>query len=653
MKTPVFAFCFFILSLSFGLAQEIQSVPQKPTDTPRDQVIRIKTHDGGTYCYSPHFTKGYGYVLLSDCAYATPARYDVFQRISWKVNGIWMCLSAPSSVTGIDGKSTQQWDWLLIEPCSLNDANQRWVVRDSAFYTADGRFKIKDSNWYAFISKNAGDYYDHSLDMGAMKTWLDTIATPGSIAIRTFVGWSFIAYAPPQFAIYYLQNNESYRDDIKQLFYNPDNGHIAQFDYVNGRLYCMTSRQGKGDEWNWISWESCTDEVPQAKDSQYWEFFALNNNEGALRDWNGNFLRITQYGPHWGVPYTAKPEYLEKDTDNAAKSLFVFDKYVDSWNRYVNANLGDSLAFCPAPGRQSEQNLLTLGDDVQKEESGDSKRGVRSLPPSFQISEDWIRRFWQIGTTAQRGGRPLISYCGTCLLHSYQVIAELHENYLRGPLNSGGYFFDTMMGSNPFDSFRQRFPILAQRLEGTLNLADAPLRAGETDLTRTVRTRYAMALTMLSNYHITPSRLETSPREMRALVESMFASPVGTTWIVNFTMNISGGRQAHGQPVLRTEEGLLFIPTNTPSLATYESYRAHFFNSIFRDATSAIAYMTPPQGSLVGLMYLRIDNYEANPINVYLSNNNCTGLGQDRRGSLLAPISATINQCRSGRCAIQ
>lgn len=650
-----FIFVFLLaLFFSFVSAQDAQSVPQKPADTPKDQAIQIKIHDGRTYCYSPNFTKGFGYLLLSDCAYATPARYDVFQRISWKVNGAWMCLSAPSSITGINGKSTEQWDWLLIEPCSLNDANQRWIVKNNSFYTADGRFKIKDYKWYAFISKNKDDYYDHTLNIDAMKKWINTIATPGNISLRTFIGWVFVGHTPPQFAVYYIQNNQSFKDDVKQLFYNPENGHIAQFDYANGKLYCMTSKQSKRDDWNWIAWELCDDSIPKAKTAQSWEFFSLNDNEGALRDKDGNFLRVTQYGPNWGVPYTAKPEYLEKDTTNSPKSIFVFDKFVDQWDRYVNANLGDSLFYCPAPGDKANTLLTNNGNGIN-EESKAKARTLRSLPPTFQITEDWIRRFWEISTTAQSGTRPLIGLCGPCLLHSYQIVAELHQNYIRGPIHSGGYFFDTAPNTDAIASFRRRFPILAERLQQTMAFDNRPLRADESYTTRSVRIRYAMALTMFPDFHITTSRHETDERAIRNEIDEMFRSPVGTIWIVSFFIRTPAGLRGHGQPVLRTPGGLSFIPTNTPSFANnYDQYRTYFFNSIFRDTSAVISYMTASgHNTLRGFVSQRFDNYEPAPLNAYLSNNNCTGLGEDRRGNAGLPLSATINQCFSGRCVIQ
>lgn len=640
MKT----FVLFLLSMVLSLSLAQDSVPQKLADTPKDQVIKIKAHNGNTYCYSPNFTKGFGYLLLSDCNYATPARYDVFQRISWKVKNVWMCLTAPASVTGIGKQSTQTWYWLLIEPCSLNDENQRWILKDNGFHTADGRFRIKDYEWYGLISKKSSDYFDHSVRVNDMNTWLNTIAQPGTLSFKTFLGWSFVSYTPPQFAVYYIQNDESFKDDVKELFYNPENGHFAQFEPSSGKLYCMTSKHGRKNNWDWVAWEGCTDEIPQTRDGQYWEFFSLNENEGTLRDRDGNFLRVTQYGSEWGVPYTVKPEYLEKDTSNAPKSLFVFSKYVDTWNRYINANLGESLLYCPAPGNKF------------KSVSTGKTRSVRSLPPSFRITEDWIRRFWNIAITTQKGSPSHISFCGICMLHTYQMVEELHQYYLRGPLQSGGYFFNTQAGVDPFISFRQRFPELAQRLEGTLARAHMPFREGENVSSRTARAYYAMALTMLPNYRIVPSRWETNEQDIRTLLDGMFNAPVGTMWIIHFLRTdsspSSSGHFAHGQPVLRTPEGLFLIPTNAAN-ASYPDFRTYVSHSTMFDTNHAVNFLATPGEQLEALMALRVDGLYENTINMFLSNNNCTGLGDDRRGNRRFPSSLNVNQCGVGRCAIQ
>ena len=642
----------FILIL-FNSVFALDSIIQKPTDTPKDMAIKIKA-DGKTYCYSPYILKGEGYVYISDCNYATPARYDVFHRISWKVNSKWLCMSAPSSVTGIEGKATQDWDYLILRPCVMNDANQRWIINEDSFHTFDKRFKIKHYHWFAYISKNSKDYYDHVIDTQSMKPWIDTIATPPTLAFKTFVGWSYID--PPKFSMYYLQNNASYSDDMKELYYNADNGHIAQYYPDTGAMYCITSMHGKKQEWNWITWETCNDDIPKDRDNKYWEFFELNDNEGALRDRDGNFLRITQYGTHWGVPYTVKSSYLKDDTQNSPKSLFVFSPDIDKWNRYVNAALGDSLYFCPSPGgRDSNYSLNT--NKIVKKKRNDNKTNTRkikrSLPPSFTVSDAWIRRFFEIGSSSD-GGVEAIAYCGTCLLQTYQIIAELQENYIRGPIHGGGYFFDTATGTSPFPSFRSRFPNLAERLEGVASFSDIPLRAGETQSTRIRRIAYALALSMLPNYDIYPANDVSSEEDVTDSINTLLRAPVGTIWILNFLRTHGGsGLYGHAQPILRVNEGLMFIPTNTVNF-TLEEYTQLLRRHTLSSASNIYNMLTLNRSErVISFLTLQIGGRFDNPTNVYLSNRDCSGLGEDRRGSTAFPSLRTINQCTGGRCTIQ
>ncbi|WP_033108462.1 DUF1561 family protein, partial [Leptospira interrogans] len=146
------------------------SIAQKPTDQPKDKSIQVVMHDGSKYCYSPVFTKGEGYVWIDYCRDKTAkARYDVFQRISYNINNTWLCITAPETVV----KGEETWNYVNLRPCTINDPLQRWIVKDNSFWTANGRYRLKDTNWYGYISRNPGDRYDHTLD-SSMNDWVNT-----------------------------------------------------------------------------------------------------------------------------------------------------------------------------------------------------------------------------------------------------------------------------------------------------------------------------------------------------------------------------------------------------------------------------------------------------------------------------------------------
>ncbi|MFE1941053.1 DUF1561 family protein, partial [Leptospira kirschneri] len=65
--------------------------------------------------------------------------------------------------------------------------------------------------------------------------------------------------------------------------------------------------------------------------------------------------------------------------------------------------------YCPA-GKKEHYNI----------------RVKRTLPSDFQLTEEWIKRLYDIAistvTDAEASG-----ICGVCLLHTFQMLAELQE----------------------------------------------------------------------------------------------------------------------------------------------------------------------------------------------------------------------------------
>lgn len=628
-------FFFLLVGLNSILHSQSQNISQKLADDPIDRPIQVRhigAQQSDILCYAPVFTKGEGYIYLDYCTSKSVknARYDVFGRISYNIEGNWLCLSAPSSVTGINGTSTQEWDYLLLRPCVINDKNQKWRIENDSIYTADKKFKVKDYKSYAFISKNPNDYYDHKLT-GVMNDWKKRIARPGNISTKTPLGWLF--KTQDSWTLYYLQNNQSTADEVVDLYYNPENGHLAQYYKESGEMFCLTSNLQKGQEWNWASWESCIDQIDKNADkSRYWELFALNDNEGMLKDYWGNFLRVTSYGPNWGVPYTIKEDYFKQDTANSPISDFIFSYDINLWNRYTFANLQDSLEYCPAPGGKGFIKTKTK----------------RDLPPNFNLTEEWISRLYAIAqSTALQYASEKIAFCGICMLHSYQMVAEL-INY-SVPISSGGYFFDTAPNSNPFTSFRQRFPTLAQRLEQSEAFVNRNFSGNDNLATRMGRLVYGMSIGMIPQHIITPSAMLEGREQINQLLQNIIDSPIGSVFIVVFyrTNQSGSGLAGHAQPILRTQEGVRVIPTN--NISSLEDFR-NLLQPLQTTRQIRRALTLQGQRRLVLLQTLRIQRPFNNPLSVTLSQNNCTGEGEHRRGSGTLPSSATINQCSSGRC---
>lgn len=175
-------------------------------------------------------------VYITYCSYAKPARYDVFERIGFYINNTWLCLSAPSKVTGYDDEASESWNYLKLRPCAINDKNQRWAIKDNTIYSADSRFKVVHTKWYAAIAKDTKGFYTHRLT-DSMNEWINTVAKPMNLTIKTILAWTFVDSS--SWSLYYIQNNSSYAGEgaLNYLYCNPENGHIAQYYNKDGSLF--------------------------------------------------------------------------------------------------------------------------------------------------------------------------------------------------------------------------------------------------------------------------------------------------------------------------------------------------------------------------------------------------------------------------------
>ncbi|AGF74293.1 hypothetical protein BAnh1_04120 [Bartonella australis AUST/NH1] len=632
---------FFVFLFSFNplFAAPIPPTPevsQKRTDKPIDKAIRVKVHNGGEYCYAPAFVDGESYIYINDCSSSSVqfARYDVFQRVAWKVRNVWLCMTAPNSVTGVGRRATADWDYIKLRPCVINDANQRWIIKNNAFYTADGKFRVKDYKWYAYISKNKEDYYNHTLS-SEMKRWTETIATPGNMSLKTSLSWKFTGTSG--FNMYYISNDGS-KPEVFDLYYNPENGHIARYFPSAGILSCMASQQSSSEDWNWVVWSFCSDNISGIKDNGYWRIPLLVGREGPLLDYQGNFLRITQYGSNWGRPYTAKPSYLKQDTENSPKSEFVLSYDIERWNRYVMANVEDALPYCPAPGKK--QNI-----------PASKQRVKRTLPSDFQLNEEWLQRLYDIAATTP-GFISRAGACGVCFIQTFQMIAEIRDRFPDRP-RERGYFFDTALNTDPMVSLRRRYP----RLFGALELADTLYGVSISpteDITVTrVRSAAAAAQIALPNFEWERSSIATEPDDILAAIRGLLAAPVGTIWIgLSTHIMPDGSESGHAFPILRSSGGVIIIPTNiqAPSATLSAFSRLAAETNSIRGLLIRIAQSR--QGFPASFATLRLTEVTAPPLSTVISQNDCTGEGDSRRGSRELPRSSFINQCTNGRCTL-
>ncbi|WP_412059493.1 DUF1561 domain-containing protein [Leptospira interrogans] len=597
------------------------SVIQKPTDPPKDKPIKVIVSGEGKFCYGPDFSGGESYIIIEQCwqMHVMNARYDVFQRISYNINNTWLCITAPEKVI----KAEKNWDYAHLRPCTINDPLQRWTIKDNSFWTADGFYRLKNYNWYGYISRNSGDRYNHTLDP-SMNDWVNTVATPGNISIQTSIAWNLQTTEGQE--RYFIRWGGSDKNTTP-LYYNPESGHIAQYDPISGSLYCMYSQVG-GNQWNWVTWALCSDAAISKDNPAFWNVFFKTEEGGIITDYKGNLLRVTRYGSNWGVAYAAKPDFVKTDTKNSPTSLFVLDKSLLDWTRYTYSNLGKTDQYCPAG----------------KHGSIIHRRIKRTLPPDFQLTEEWIQRLYAIARSTTRQTQHS-GICGVCLLQTFQMLAELQEYHSQGPLSAGGYFFDTAPNADPFISFRQRYPLLDNTLSDAINIFGPSYNT-------TWLLTLAYAITMLPQYEWTLSNTFNTRPEILSYISSLINSPPGSIWLAILRWRRPDGTFiGHSVPILRTSQGLVVIPTNVSSSRTLENFRQSLIPST--DPNHIITNLERPNVTLTRFTTIELGGLYQNTFDFLISNNNCTGEGEDRRGTGNYPSSTSVNQCSGdGRCAL-
>ncbi|WP_081100557.1 DUF1561 family protein [Leptospira noguchii] len=491
---------------------------------------------------------------------------------------------------------------------------------------------MKHYKWYGYISRNSSDYYNHTLD-SSMNDWVNTIATPGNISILTSISWETRNSSGIK-ELYFVRWGASEKNTTP-LYYNPENGHITQYvggpQFSSGSLYCMYS-QLDNNQWDWVQWRPCNDTIDsKSKESPtYWNVNWETSEGGLISDYQGNFLRVTTRGSNWGVVYTAKPDFVMTDTTHSPTSLFAVDKSLLDWTRYTAFNLGKTGLYCPASGNQ--KNTLY-------------KKPVRTLPPNFQLTEAWIKRLYNIANT----NLDLTTFhgaCGTCMLHSLQMLAELQEYYSQGPLLNGGYFFDTAPNTDPFISFERRYPLLDKLLTNVIQLLgpdEATLRM----------LAIVSTVTILPRYNWSPSSELTTRAEIRSHLRSLINSTFGSIWLVYMILrHPDGTNTGHAVPILNTSKGMVVIPTNTG--LTFNQFKKFLEPTLSPDQVIRNLEERSESTLTELVTTMQLGQVYQNPLDTMISNRDCTGEGEDRRGTGQYPISASVNQCTTtgGRCTL-
>ena len=276
------------------------------------------------------------------------------------------------------------------------------------------------------------------------------------------------------------------------------------------------------------------------------------------------------------------------------------------------------------------------------------------LPIDFNLSA-WVARLLQIiGTTNDEALATRTGICGTCMLHSYQIIAEF-MHYHNSPPLGGGYFFDAVPNTNPFTSFQNRNPLLYDTLSDIVDYYGRTNLIGHTEIfTNTVEVAFASSISMLPQYEWNLIASASTTREINALLSNIFnvAQP-GAMYFTVLMRYVPETRDIRGHAVvtIRAATGFIVIPTNIRGISL-NSLRAYTQLATTPQELQERFTMrlTGSPLNLVALAFIEVREPFNLPFASALSFQDCGGFGEDRRGNAALPRASTLNQCSSGRC---
>lgn len=297
---------------------------------------------------------------------------------------------------------------------------------------------------------------------------------------------------------------------------------------------------------------------------------------------------------------------------------------------------------------------VNLGTNFNANSRANLNKPTLQLPIDFNLSA-WVARMLQIiGTTNDEALATRTGICGTCMLHSYQIIAEF-MHYHNSPPLGGGYFFDAVPNTNPFTSFQNRNPLLYDTLSDIVDYYGRTNLIGHTEtFTNTVEVAFASSISMLPQYEWNLIGSASTTREINALLSNIFnvAQP-GAMYFTVLMRYVPETRDFRGHAVvtIRASTGFIVIPTNIRGISL-NSLRAYT-----RLATTPqelqdrfTMRLTGSPLNLVGLAFIEVREPFNLPFASALSFQDCGGFGEDRRGNAALPRASTLNQCSSGRC---
>ncbi|TXE78348.1 DUF1561 family protein [Campylobacter peloridis] len=620
-------FLFIILCLS---ANAQNSIIQKRANIIQDSFLLVQTRGEKPRCLNPVFFNGDIFLKVQECKNSSIARYDIFKRIAFKFNNEWLCLSLREGLT----KGRGNKDHIVLRPCVLNDDTQWFDIKNNEFRLSKYPY-IKLVEFKNLILASSVNFSNTlKIVTPAMKEWLQALAPPVNYDIKTPMSFKTKDLKSKTIKSFFIHPNKASTKAF-DFFYNPINGYLKSYDIKTGKFACLVSDLNNKTN-TFISWKTCPQENLSPKlNPASWNFDIYSNS--FILDAKGNILDVSR-GRNFGKLFVITKEEFEKEKlyTSDFSGIFIFNKAFDSLRNFIALNISFQSNTC---GNEKKFKRDVINDIIA---NFDPTKG------------GWRRKFFDISTSTDRNNN-FNGICGYCLLHTYEILALLTEIFPRvqeAPQNNVGYFFNYAPNTNPLESFRLRSPTLSNTLFAALNYwgdsfyANEPLylrasRAVES-VTRIVLPRRTWELGM--------------PIFSRDLVEGeiqrLIQSPPGSIFIALLNTNPTAAFDGHAMPVIRTNQGIIVIPTNVANISFTEY--ADFIRPVNSVEEIMLRLSTNRSYEVTALNFLQMGTGAMeNVLESLLSQNDCSGEGSNiRRGNGLNLNPNNANSCNGARCSL-
>ena len=342
-------------------------------------------------------------------------------------------------------------------------------------------------------------------------------------------------------------------------------------------------------------------------------------------------------------------KHLQPPPQNLAQNLVNSERYIESKLDSLKATSDK-----PKIHKHTQKHLKSSKKSPQKSKIPKSPlKSTNPLSPLknvFDFSlEVWLSRLAQIASSTD-GSTFHQGVCGTCLLHSYEIVAEILF-YGNTPPTQGGYFFDTAPNANPFVSFRERHSLLYDTLDDIAEYYVLPAEEASQRFANSVRLSYASAISLLPQFdwHLVGYGVE--PDDVARLLEGVLASRVGTLYVVSMIYYQAGsGLGQHGVVLVRTSGGVRVLATNIINATPQEIANIARLNTDFYELTNTLASTMGAGTQIAALGLVEVSGGYTLPFASALSFSDCSGEGEGMRGNARVPTASALNQCASGRC---